>query len=263
VPYSAAGCLAFTISLEYLWLRNNTLMNGTIPTELTRLTNAGVYCSFVCALFNMFPCTRLVSLILDCVLQVALSFSGSGLSGTIPAEIGNIGATLQVLDFLGLNLTGTIPTELGRLTTLSKILYSLMMWRPADECLSTCTHIVFENRKLVLARQCFQWNCSYRDWNHGDFRYELWRNMCVSSAFVCRHTLTLLASLLSTTPTLRQEWFAVSSRKLTGTLPSEIGLLSSMRFWWVYETSMTGTLPTSVGNWRDLGTCTALVRISL
>ena len=78
-------------AMKEMWIDNNPLITGTIPTQIGLLTEI-----------------------------VSLSFTESAIDGPIPTEMGN----LNKLERLWLNdnsLTGAIPTELGSLSVLTSL----------------------------------------------------------------------------------------------------------------------------------------------
>ncbi|MEJ1241753.1 RHS repeat-associated core domain-containing protein [Chryseolinea sp. T2] len=77
--------------LTYLNLSGNQSFEGSIPLEITTLSNL-----------------------------VSLDLGNNELSGTIPVQIGNL-SNLQSLDLSGNQLTGVIPEELGQLSNLTHL----------------------------------------------------------------------------------------------------------------------------------------------
>lgn len=69
-------------------------INGTLPTELGRMTNL-----------------------------LELTVSGNLLKGTIPTELGGM-RSLSLLDINTNGITGTIPSELGKLQAMEQISFA-------------------------------------------------------------------------------------------------------------------------------------------
>ena len=91
---------------------SNARLGGTLPADLSRLTNLTELALSYDELFGRIP-NELGNL---ANLQ-GLWLSGNELSGSIPAELGNL-RSLQSLSLGNNQITGSIPGELGRLTNL-------------------------------------------------------------------------------------------------------------------------------------------------
>ena len=142
-----------------------------------------------------------------------LNLWGNGLTGGIPAELGNL-ASLEVLELWGNGLTGAVPTELGNLANLKWLFLS---WNgltgeiPPE--LGQLGSLVW----LTLG------------WNNltGEVPAELGN----------------LASL---------ERLDLGSNGLTGEVPPELGQLGSLQRLYLESNGLTGEVPAELGNLASL-----------
>ena len=142
-----------------------------------------------------------------------LYLEANDLSGTIPVELGNL-PNLAELVLWGNDLTGTIPTELGNLTNLTQLeLYAneLTGTIPVElGNLSNLTQLELNGNKLTGAIP------------------------------------TELGNLTSLT---RLE---LGKNKLSGPIPSELGNLTNLTYLSLWDSELSGTIPAELGNLTNL-----------
>ena len=144
---------------------------------------------------------------------VRLFLSGQGLSGTIPAELGDLN-NLEVLWLHGNNLTGSIPAELGHLVNL---------------------------QSLLLAHNGLK----------GPIPAELGNLSNLESLWLQRNELTgPLPATLGRLANLEE--LLLQNNQLTGTMPSELGLLKKLRALRLSDNGLTSRLPGSLRNLTNL-----------
>ena len=142
-----------------------------------------------------------------------LKIQSSGLTGTIPAELGKLTNLAQLWLYRN-SLTGAIPVELGNLTNLTLLhLYSN----------SLTGAIPAELGKLTNLTQLWLYNNSLT----GAIPVEL-------------GNLTNLTNL----------W--LNDNSLTGAIPVELGNLTNLTSLWLYNNSLTGAIPAELGNLTNL-----------
>lgn len=123
-------------SLSQLSLYSNEL-TGAIPLEICDLTNLTYLSLAANQLSGSIPsCIGTLSNLVD------LQLLSNMLSGTIPPELGNI-STLEYLYLENNQLTGTIPAELGNLSNLTTFLagYNDLSGCLPPELLALCAHV--------------------------------------------------------------------------------------------------------------------------
>ncbi len=164
---------------------------------------------------------------------VALDFSGSKLSGTIPPELGN----LTALDYLHLGnnqLTGPIPSELGSLTRL-EYLYLL-----GNELSGTIPPELGNLTALDYLRLG-------DNQLSGTIPAELGNLASLRSLHLESNQLsgTIPAGLGRLT---RLEYLYLRSNELSGAIPPELGNLASLRSLHLESNQLTGAIPAQLGN---------------
>ncbi len=190
-------------------------------------------------------------------LQV-LAIAINGLSGTIPAELGNL-TNLQYLDLRLTGLSGPIPAELGNLTNLQELLLSFnqQLSGPIPAELGNLTNLQVldltdigltgqvpaELGKLTNLRELALSNNRLT----GQVPAQLGNltNLQVLRLSYNRLTGQVPAELGKLT-NLRE--LALSNNRLTGQVPAELGKLTNLRKLFLYNNELTGTLPSSLMN---------------
>ena len=254
-------------NLERLYLWDNEL-SGEIPSELSSLTGLSVLDLSGNELTGEIP-SELRSL---ANLEI-LSLSRNRLTGDIPAELGG----LTNLENLWLNdnqLTGEIPPELGNLVKLEH----LYLW--GNELTGMLPDSL--TRMTALTRFFFYNNpglCA----PVGDAFQEWLESIADGIGSSCapgdspedRAVLVKLhgatggagwgnsATWLSDRPL--REWYGVVNdargrvsglflhrNQLTGTIPPELGTLSSLEWVSLYQNQLTGEIPAELGNLTNL-----------
>ena len=143
----------------------------------------------------------------------SLTLNSNGLSGSIPAELGNL-SNLQRLSLSQNQLTGTIPTELGNLSSLQQ----LVLWNN-----NLSGEIPTELGNLTSLQQLVLWNNNLS----GEIPTELGN----------------LSNL---------EELALWGNRLTGEIPTELGNLSNLEELVLWGNRLTGEIPTELGNLTSL-----------
>ena len=144
---------------------------------------------------------------------VGLSLSSNQLTGSIPAELGNL-SSLVVLSLSSNQLTGSIPAELGNLSSL---------------------------RGLYLSN------------NHltGSIPAELGNLSSLVVLSLSSNQLTgSIPAELGNLSRLRQLY--LSNNQLTGSIPAELGNLSRLWKLSLYNNQLTGSIPAELGNFSTL-----------
>ena len=166
-----------------------------------------------------------------------LVLSGEGLTGTIPAELGNL-SNLKFLYLQHLQLTGTIPAELSNLSTLERLLLNhnqLTGTIPVElGGLANLESINLRNNQLTGTIPAELGNLSALE------TLQLQENMLSGSIPV---ELGGLANL---------EFIDLRNNQLTGTIPAELGSLSNLTVLSLQENLLTGSIPTQLGGLSKL-----------
>ena len=166
-----------------------------------------------------------------------LNLDNTGLSGTIPSELGNL-SSLEQLDLNYNDLSGTIPSELGDLSSLESL-------DLADNDLSGT--IPSELGELS--------SLEYLDlgWNDlsGTIPSELGDLSSLQALFLFYNELSgTIPSELGDLSKLR--YLKLSNNDLSGSIPSELGGLSDLRFLGLSNNDLSGTIPSELGDLSDL-----------
>lgn len=144
---------------------------------------------------------------------VELRLGGQGLSGTVPAELGNL-SELTDLWLSNNSLTGTIPPQLGNLRKLQALWLGnngLTGTIPAE--LSNLPHL------------------QYLSINHTDITGPIPPE---------------LGRLLNL------DWLLLDDNRLTGPIPEELGGLATLVTLWLYDNELTGPIPAALGRLTKL-----------
>ncbi len=137
----------------------------------------------------------------------SLDLNNSGLTGSIPAEIGNL-TNLTDLRLYGNQLTGAIPSEIGNLTNL--------------------TRLDLENNQLT-----------------GSIPSEIGNLTNLTDLYLYSNQLT--GSIPSEIGNLTNlTWLNLYSNQLTGSIPSEIGNLTNLTYLYLNSNQLTREIPESI-----------------
>ncbi len=144
---------------------------------------------------------------------VGNGYSGNGLTGTLPAELGNL-SKLYDLDLRGNDISGTIPAELGN---LSSLVFLDLQGNKFSGSIPAELGNLSKLKTLILPLN----NLS------GSIPSEL-------------GNLSQLSSL------------DLRSNKLSGAIPTELGNLSKMEVLWLGANKLSGEIPVELGNLSKL-----------
>ena len=194
------------------------------------------------------------------------------LTGTIPPELGNL-TSLEGLGVHGNQLTGTIPTELGNLSSLTFLyLHDNQLTGTIPQSFTNLTLEDFHfNGNSGL---CAQADAAIQTWlsGIGEVRGPNCSPSGMSSAdreaLEALYNATGGANWANNDNWLSDEpistWYGVnvsngrvtdmelSFNQLTGTIPPELGNLSSLTFLYLHANRLTGTIPPELGNLTSL-----------
>ncbi len=170
-----------------------------------------------------------------------INLNGNQLTGTIPAELGNLG-NLTELELHNNQLTGTIPAELGNLGNLTKLYLSRNQLTGAIPTelgnLGNLTVLYLKSNQLT-----------------GPIPPELGNLRNLRELYLPFNQLTgpIPPELgnLGNLKILRID----NNQQLTGQIPSELGNLGNLTTLWIFGAQLTGTIPAELGN---LGNLTSL-----
>ena len=206
--------------LQLLHMSANELV-GTLPSELSNLRKLENFHINSNDLTGMIP-----SWLFDMPTLTTLGLNNNRFSGTISTSIGQL-KNLREL-YLGENeLNGTIPIEVGQLTNLGK-------------CID----------KALLHRFVLRWNVVI-----------IVSVLPPIDGSIARHLLThffffnivvLVLVLVGVPHCVAEVQLWLSGNILTGTIPSEIGSLTSLRSLWLKDLLLHGTIPSQIGNCRSM-----------
>ena len=204
------------------WYGVNTNATGQV-TELS-LQDNGLSGEIPAELGNLTNLTRL-----------ELAFNG--LTGSIPAELGDL-ASLTELALYGNELSGEIPAELGNLTNLTRLSLSINKLSgeiPAElGDLMGLTDLVLNNNELTGAIPVELGNLT------GLTRLTLSTNQLTGAIPVELGNLTSLTQL----------W--LNTNQLTGAIPMELGNLTSLTVLYLFGNQLSGSIPVELGKLTSL-----------
>ncbi|MCP5108160.1 MAG: hypothetical protein GY950_32535, partial [bacterium] len=169
----------------------------------------------------------------DHVTEIDFGILGNDLSGTLPAELGNL-PYLETLYLLRDNLTGSIPPELGNLTRLRVL--SLYMNQLTGTIPTELGNLI-NLEELSLGENQLT----------GSVPTELGNLSRLTSLFLCYNPMsgTIPPELGNLT---NLEDLYLCSMGLTGTIPPELGNLTGLRVFGMSYNQLTGTIPPGLGN---------------
>lgn len=162
---------------------------------------------------------------------------GNNLTGTIPAELGNLDS-LQYISLAGNQLTGNIPPELGNLTNLEfLILFSNQLTGSIPPELGSMSSLIW----------------LYVDDNQltGSIPPELGNLSNLEILSVYDNQLSgSIPSGLGSISGLEDLW--IHQNQLSGTIPPELGNLTALQSLLANNNQLTGTIPPELGNLNNL-----------
>ncbi len=185
-----------------------------------------------------------------------------GLDGTIPAELGQI-SMLTKLNLHSNDLTGSIPTELGDLSRLERLLLHnnrLTGTIPDLGDLRSLEMLWLSGKDMALTGSVPAWLNEMSNLES----VSLWGNE-LSGPIPCLTGMTSLkllklqsnqlnggvpACLGDLSSTLGSLYIHLNP--LGGTIPRELGQLTSLRRLWIHSSDLTGPIPPELGNMAGL-----------
>lgn len=243
----------------HLWLHSNSL-RGSIPQEMF----FGLPELRSILLYNNPDLARPIpSSIGNATKLYAINLGATGISGTLPSEVGMLSDSLTSIAIVNANLEGPLPTEIGLLHQLHDILVDqnqLTGTIPLE--LSQATNLVW----IYLAENLFSGTFPVHlttlpleelvlDQCHftGTLPTEVGLLTAIYSFYIFANQIT------GTLPTefglmIDASWIFLDENKLTGTLPTELGMMVSMRNMYLFDNQMSGTIPSELGTWHQVET---------
>ena len=166
-----------------------------------------------------------------------LTLSGNRLSGTIPAELGNL-AFLSSLYLYTNQLSGEIPSEMGDLSNLRylELNHNQLSGQIPSELgsLSKLERLSLHSNRLTGQIPSDLGSlASLKQLNLGG-------NQMTGTIPAELGNLTNLTSL------------GLSNNQLTGSIPTELGNLTNLTGLWLYNNQLTGSIPTELENLTNL-----------
>ena len=166
-----------------------------------------------------------------------LWLAGNQLTGSIPAELGNLANLTQLV--LDINqLTGEIPAELGNLTNLAVLaLFDNQLTGEIPAWLGSLTNL----KELWLGGNQLT----------GEIPAELGNLTNLERLYLNDNQLTgeIPAGLGSLT---NLEWLQLQYNQLTGEIPAWLGSLTNLKELWLGGNQLTGEIPAELGNLTNL-----------
>ena len=194
---------------------------------------------------------------------IRLDLSQNGLSGSIPAEIGDL-VSLQDLWLFGNELTGEIPAELGNLSNLEDLLLfdnQLSGEIPAEiGNLGNLHTLWLYNNELsgsIPAEIGNLANLESLDLNGnqliGQIPAEIGNLAGLKDLWLSRNWLNgTIPAELGNLGNL--EALLLDSNQLTGEIPAELGNLANLQDLWVSDNQLSGSIPVEIGGLANLQT---------
>ncbi|XP_047177871.1 receptor-like protein EIX2 [Vigna umbellata] len=221
-------CWEHLNSLEFLDLSNNKL-SGEIPHSMGTLVNLEAM-----VLRNNNLTGELPSTLKSCASLIIFDMSRNLLSGRIPSWIGENLQELKILTMRLNRFTGSVPVEicyLGKIHLLDLSMNHLSGGIPT--CLSNFT--AKKERNLITRQIIRERKISSDEFNFNIYDFNvllMWKG----NDFVFWNPDVLLNSI------------DLSSNKLTGTIPNEIGYLLGLVSMNLSRNNLNGEIPSYIGN---------------
>ena len=192
---------------------------------------------------------------------VSLTLRGNGLSGVIPAELGQL-PELRSLDLYYNTLSGTIPPELGDLDRLQQLNLSrneLSGSLPIElGRLSELRGLHLHGNRLSGSIPAELGNLALLEllnlsWNQftGEIPVKLGRLSELRDVRLSGNNLS--GSIPVEVGDLKHlDYLVLSQNQLSGEIPEQVGRLSELRILWLYDNRLTGAIPSGVTNLASL-----------
>jgi len=180
----------------------------------------------------------------------------NNLSGTIPASIGNLSALLDLRLFNN-QLSGAIPPEIGNLTSLRKLTISTNQLSgsipPEIGNLSNLERLVLSDNPLTgsIPGEIGNLNNLKDLWLQGnqlsgDIPAEIGNMSNLEGLYIYQSDLGTLPSSIGNLSSLKD--LVIQSAGLDGTIPASIGNLSNLKTLNFSSNNLTGTIPATIGD---------------
>ena len=164
---------------------------------------------------------------------VWLNLREKGLSGTVPAELGQL-SMLTYLNLRSNELTGGIPAELGSLSNLGVLnLHSNDLTGAIPSSLGSLSNL----RELWLHANDLTGSIPSSLGNLSNLEKMKLRNNDLSGP---------IPSSLGRLDKL--EWLVVHNNRLSGSIPASLGSMDSLQILWLGGNELTGSIPMQLGN---------------
>ena len=184
--------------------------------------------------------------------MVNLNLGRNLLTGTIPTEIGVL-TSLKGLFLDNNHFTGTIPTEIGQLEVLCESQIGRGEEGGAGLCGLYC-HAFHRRLQVVGTIQSIVWVASSHSVREPFFSStslrictRLYLTVCVSlspSVHIYMHVCIAAHAFIQTSTAHTR----INHNQLNGTIPTEIGQMSSLESFFVQENALIGSIPAEFGD---------------
>ena len=265
-------------NLERLHLYSNQL-TGSIPSEIGNLSKLQYLDLFSNNLTGSIP-----SSIGGLKNLKSLELYGNQLTGAIPIEIGKL-SNLTNLILSENNLTGTIPSEIGDLVNLDTLfLQNNQLTGVIPSSLKNLSNLTIDNNfRLFGNNNIYTSDTDLQDFISDERGYSPSSSLTPYEYILSSNQYTiendaLIALYNSTTGehwTNSYNWnsghpcgdnwkgvqcnsegnitsLKLGDNNLTGTIPPEIGNLTSLKYLHLYDNNLTGSIPIEIGNLKNL-----------
>lgn len=221
---------------QHLWLFFNKL-NGQIPEELYLLTSL----KSIVFLADPLVGSTLSTSIGQLTNMEMLVMAHSGISGTIPTQVGKLSSSLHTLHVFANQLQGTIPSQLGLLSAgftgdLGLDGNQLTGTLPSELSSLTGLSRLFLSSNQLTGTMPTEFGLMTSLWNLAVFANQL--------------TGTIPSQLGKLDGDLTR--LTLYDNQLTGTIPSELGDLAKLVMAFVHKNKLSGTLPSQLGRLTSL-----------